>query len=639
MNKKLYSVLAVLLVGVLIFACACNLDSSDGTNHEPPQDGDFVNPGDNLGGGGTGEIADEVDAGELPDGATTDLSDLSADVDYADAVVVEPTSEPVTLSSSGSYLLSGSYTGGIEISSKLTVHLFLNNADVSCNDAAAIASGKKCSVTITAVQGTTNGITTTASGVNALHVKGTLALNGSGKVTVSSADKHGVKVSGAMQVADVTMELSAANHAVACGSLTAVNADITVASAGKDGINADCDFDNSDGKTDYEYTSDEGFVSLTNCNYTATVSGDGIQAETFAYLKDSDLSVTTQGEFVSYSAQNMQEYDLEADDFRYVKSGSSYKKVASDYRGSGTMYALTQSCKGVKVGEIKYEVESDDGTVTEYTVSSDKYCLVVDGGSINIAGTDDALHVNSGNLIVNDGEITVSTFDDGLTCDLLLRVNGGSINVTDSYEGLEGAYVEIVGGRINVNSSDDGINAASDDASIVEHIIIKDGEVVVYADGDGLDSNGSILIAGGSVTVYGPTSGADGGLDADRGIVVTGGTLVATSTLGMVETPSSNSTQYVVSYANRTSFASGTVLSVIDSDGNEVLNVTLQKSCQSVIFSCAAFQNGGQYTIKCNDEQAATFTVSGIITSVGSSSQGGFGGGGFGGGGRPGGRG
>ena len=144
--------------------------------------------------------------------------------------------------------------------------------------------------------------------------------------------------------------------------------------------------------------------------------------------------------------------------------------------------------------------------------------------------------------------------------------------------------------------------------------------------------------------MYGPTSGADAGLDADRGIVVTGGTLVATSTLGMVETPSTNSIQYVVSYANSTTFAAGTELSIVDSDGNVVVSTTLQKACQSVIISSGSFVNGGTYKVMSGDTQLAEFTISGIITTVGSSGNGGPGGDGFGPGGqggqggRPGGR-
>lgn len=48
----------------------------------------------------------------------------------------------------------------------------------------------------------------------------------------------------------------------------------------------------------------------------------------------------------------MEAYGLEADDFRYIKSGGSYKKVADDYNGNiSSRYALKQSSKGVKAAK------------------------------------------------------------------------------------------------------------------------------------------------------------------------------------------------------------------------------------------------------------------------------------------------
>ena len=119
----------------------------------------------------------------------------------------------------------------------------------------------------------------------------------------------------------------------------------------------------------------------------------------------------------------------------------------------------------------------------------------------------------------------------------LALISGGSVTITDSYEGIEGGYVKISGGTITVTSSDDGINAASDDDSIKEYIIISGGDITVNAGGDGIDSNGSVLISGGTLVIHGPVSGADSSLDSETGIPVTGGTLFATSSMGMLETP------------------------------------------------------------------------------------------------------
>ncbi len=615
-----------MLILVLCFAVACQEDSADNNNTGNVQ-------WDYLGGGGQGDIAQNVDTedDDIVEAGNSAANGVSADVSSEGATEQEASTSQVKISESGTYILSGEYTGGISIKKNLTVHIVLTGADISSQDGPAIEAKSGCSLTITVIENTTNSVSYLGiSDENAIHVKdGTLAINGSGTLRVMStgenSGKNGIKVANALTVADTTLILEATNHGIACGSFASKNATITVTS-GKDGINADCNFDNDEAKTDYTYTTEQGFVSLLDTSYTAETYGDGIQAETYVYIKGGYLSITTTPTFVAYSSANMTEYGLTSDDFRYVKSGNSYQKVATDERVSGTKYAFLQSCKGIKVGLIEYEVEAADGTTTEYEIPTGNYSIVVDSGELSIDSADDAMHVNAGNLFINGGNLNITTLDDALTADNLLRINGGNVTVLNSYEGLEGAYVEINNGTLNITATDDGINAASDDTSITEHIIVNGGEVTVLAQGDGIDSNGSILFAGGTIVVHGPTSGGDGALDADKGIVVTGGTLYAASSLGMVETPSSNSTQNVVSYAQNQSISIGTTIELRDADGNVLLSVVTEKACQSLILSSSELKTGSTYYIYGDDTQLVSFTVSSVISAVGSS-QGGFPGG------------
>lgn len=252
-------------------------------------------------------------------------------------------------------------------------------------------------------------------------------------------------------------------------------------------------------------------------------------------------------------------------------------------------------------------------------------------GTFNIDSTDDAIHANSGNVLIEGGTYTIATYDDAITSDNLTKITGGEITVSKSYEGIEGAYVEISGGTIDIVSSDDGINAASDNTSVVEHIIISSGNVKVNASGDGIDSNGSILISGGTVLVFGPTSDADAGLDADRGIVITGGYVFVTGSFRMVETPSRNSTQYVVSYAYQSKIAANSVISLVDGNGDTLISVEILKDCQSIIFSTPDLAKGSAYSLYGGSTKLTSFTVSSIITTIGSSGNS-FPGGGFNGG-------
>lgn len=56
--------------------------------------------------------------------------------------------------------------------------------------------------------------------------------------------------------------------------------------------------------------------------------------------------------------------------------------------------------------------------------------------------------------------------DDGIHADSEVMITGGTIEIAQSYEGIEGLDIDISGGDITIVSSDDGLNAAGgNDAS------------------------------------------------------------------------------------------------------------------------------------------------------------------------------
>ncbi|MBR1383824.1 MAG: hypothetical protein IJ555_08460, partial [Ruminococcus sp.] len=81
---------------------------------------------------------------------------------------------------------------------------------------------------------------------------------------------------------------------------------------------------------------------------------------------------------------------------------------------------------------------------------------------------DDGIKGQNGADILG-GTIIVTAVDDGIKSDYVLNIgseDGGEepvITVISSYEGLEGAAVNLYSGSGVINSSDDGINAANGD--------------------------------------------------------------------------------------------------------------------------------------------------------------------------------
>lgn len=598
MKKRILKVLAVTIIAICSFLLvACNSENyKSGRLKKTTAVAPIVY-----------DVSEKENAVEKA--ATVDLSALSKDVNADGATVLS--NDVTTITTAGSYILTGAYAGiTVSVGDGETAHLFLNNATISGGAGIAISNtNKKSTLIITACENTENEVASKGDDENAIHVKGTLKINGTGTIKVS-AKKNGVKVSKGLSIADSTINLTAGNHALSARFIETENAKINVLSAGKDALNAECDDETQ------EFTLDEGFVSLKSSKVFASVSGDGIQADTFVYITGGSVDIETAATFVSYSAESMATYNLSEDDFRYIKSGDTYKKI-DDVASKGARYAMIQSAKGIKCGEIKYEIDG-----TEYAVTKNSnYFIVIDGARVKINSSDDAIHTNSGNVLIKGGALDLTTLDDGIHADELVKIDGGEITVNGSYEGIEGAYVEIGGGTIYVTASDDGINAASDDESVNEHIIISGGTITVDASGDGLDSNGTIYVTGGTLIVYGPTTGADTGLDADGGILIDGGNVFVASSKGMLEIPASNSKSNVLVYGVNT-VPAGSEIILTNADGGEMVRITLKKQAQAIILSTPELATNGTYSLYADENLLASFSVTGTITAIGVRSNG-----------------
>ncbi|MBR6741891.1 MAG: carbohydrate-binding domain-containing protein [Clostridia bacterium] len=129
---------------------------------------------------------------------------------------------------------------------------------------------------------------------------------------------------------------------------------------------------------------------------------------------------------------------------------------------------------------------------------------------------------------MNGGNVTVYSNDDGLHADGTLAITGGTVSVTNSYEGLEGTRVDISGGYVSVNSSDDGINATTTSGTAVS---ISGGTVYIYCTGDGIDSNSrtsysGIVFSGGNTVVISNSNG-NSAIDTEQGYTYEGGAVIA----------------------------------------------------------------------------------------------------------------
>ncbi len=114
-------------------------------------------------------------------------------------------------------------------------------------------------------------------------------------------------------------------------------------------------------------------------------------------------------------------------------------------------------------GTLTVDAEGDALRSDNESVSDEPDAAVgviwIDGGTLDLTAGSDAADA-ARQLTMLRGDVTVAAGDDGLHSDNVLRIAGGSLDITESVEGIEGAYMYLSGGDVSVVASDDGINVS-----------------------------------------------------------------------------------------------------------------------------------------------------------------------------------
>jgi len=533
------------------------------------------------------------------------------------------------------YVLSGQTTdGSLKIYSDYKFGLVMNGVSIINTNGPAIniQSSKKVSVSLIdktnnrLADGTTYTEDETEDMKAALFSEGQLIFDGGGVLQVIGRYKHGI-------CSDDYIRIN--------------NGYITIGNAPKDGIHVNNYFEMNGGTLTINSSNDgieceEGYIVLNSGYLTINSSdGDGIKTSykgndttisPYIEVAGGDIKITVNGE-AAKGIKSKEDINISGGQLDITTTGNAYYDTED---------ADTSSSAGIKAdGNMSV---SESCTITIYSTGSG-------GKGINIDGT----------LTFNGGTTTVTTTGDqyvydknndtaakAIKSDGNLTVNSGTIKIKTSKteaEGLESkTTLAVNGGIVQIEAYDDCINAST-------HIEISGGTVYCLSEtNDAIDSNGTLTISGGTIIAIGAAS-PEGGIDCDNSTFkMTGGTVVSLG--GSTSSPTSNvSTQRSLVYGG----SSFEIIHIESSAGEGILTFKSPKtfSQATMLFSSSSMTANTSYTIYTEGSisggtstyglysgatytkgsSASTFTISSMVTSVGST------GGNPGGGGYPGGEG
>lgn len=339
--------------------------------------------------------------------------------------------------------------------------------------------------------------------------------------------------------------------------------------------------------------------------------------------------------------------------------GAVFAKDDITFNGSGKLTVTSPAGHGI-VG--KDDVKIAGGTVVveayKHGIQANDSVRIAEADVTITAGLEtkkDGIHVDDGAseegktsesfFYMADGSLTIDAGDDGIHAESEINIEGGSIDVTESYEGIEALTIKISGGDIKVVASDDGINAAGGDSSTgsgafgdddwfggkgggfsdggTDGVIeISGGNLFIQAGGDGIDANGSVTISGGYTVVQGPTQGDTSVLDFNSTGTITGGTFIGTGSSSMAENFTSAENQAVITVSTGNQSAGQTV-TLRDSSGNTIAEVTPTLDYDVVYISTPEVTEGSTYTLTAGTYSETIEVTQAVQSSVSS----GFGGG------------
>ena len=360
----------------------------------------------------------------------------------------------ITITSGGTYRLTGEYSGQVKIEATKTdtVRLVLDNAKITNSTGAAINVVSAAEAIIYTAAGTTNTVADeanyTATGDDdpdaAIYSTANLTLAGEGSLSVKGSYEEGIHTTGGLVIASGTLEVNAANTGIKGKDYVDITGGIVNVTAAQDGIKST--------NTDDESM---GFTRLSAGSVTVSAGDDGLKAPHTLEISGGTLNIEKSNEGIEAQYINILDGDVtvnSTDDGINASLKDSSSDTSSDTT-SGTATAGQQT------------QQNQNGQVQQAPAGGG----AAPGGSQGSTGQNQNMPQPP-----TDGAMP----------------GGGTFEVVD-------AAINISGGTVTVNAEGDGIDS-NGTATFSGGTVTVNGPVA--GGNNALDSNGDLLLNGGTVT-------------------------------------------------------------------------------------------------------------------------------------------
>ena len=654
MRKRLLGIILAMLVLNSCTTTASNTDESTVVNSTETSTEEVSASADNT-------VIEESDDGDYyPEAEYSDFdldTSIADDAAYVelDGNNAQSTIEMdigdgyIKITSGGDYVLSGDYIGQIIVESEENVHLIFSGVTISSDMSPVYVKSAK-NVCITLASGTVNTISDSTNYVYendenepaaAVYSKADLTINGDGELIVNGNYDKGIHSKDDLKIVSGKITVNSVGDAIK-------GKDCLLIKGGEINVTSDEDALKSNNDTDEE----KGYVIIDGGNINISAGDDAVHAESWLIINDGVINVTKCYEGLegmkveiyggdidivssddtinaaSGSSSGFGNFDAKSGDFDFgdftPDDGQTPPEIPSGEGTDGTVPEKPDGTSGTD-GQTPPEIPSGDGTdgtvpeKPDGTSNTDGQTPPEipsgEGTDGTVPGKPDGTSSTDGQTPpeMPSGDGTDGTIPekpdgtsntDGQTPPDMPSgdsTNGTKPEETDDNSDSDTSSSEKKGGRGGGgfgNFGGGGTGLMNEEAEEGVYIKICGGNLTLSGGNDVLDSNGTLEISGGNITiknkdmvVYGDP---DCIIDTNGTVAISGGTFIAFSR-------GESSASQVVSIPSITASVKENEadVSVIDENGEVVLEIQNGVKCNALYIASDKLTSGSTYTVVC----------------------------------------